>query len=280
MARKMYYTEEEAAERLGVNAEELANYVRDDKLRVFQDGARKMFKTDEVDALAGPAIGADESGEIELTPADTASDTTSLSEADKAPAAGGKDDTVVTPEGISIFDDEDLEIEAADPMAKTQIAPTLEDQIALDGVGSGSGLLDLTRESDDTSLGAEVLEHINMEEGVPSDLMGDQLSGEEPYVPQPQPMTAVAPTVVEEADPSSGFFGGMIVAAAVVMLVMVPVVLATMLGMLPAFVEAMKNNMAMVLVGAVALVVVAAIIGLMMGKAMGGRQVATRRMGG
>jgi len=281
MAKKMYYTEEEAAHRLGITAEELASYVRDDKLRVFQDGARKMFKTEEVDALAGPAPGADESGEIELTPADTASDTTSLNEADKVPAAAtGKDDTVVTAEGISIFDDEDLEIEDADPMAKTQIAPTLEDQIALDGVGSGSGLLDLTRESDDTSLGAEVLEHINMEEGVPSDLMPDQLSGEEPYVPQPQPTMPAAPTFVEQADPVSGLFGGMIVAAAVVMVVLVPVVLAAMLGMLPAFVETMKNNMAMVLVGAVALVVVAAIVGLMMGKAMGQRPAAARRAGG
>ena len=45
-------------------------------------------------------------------------------------------------------------------MAKPQIAPALEEQIATEGVGSGSGLLDLTRESDDTSLGAEVLDNI------------------------------------------------------------------------------------------------------------------------
>jgi PAS domain S-box-containing protein len=65
------------------------------------------------------------------------------------PKTPGKEDTVITAEGISIFDDEDLEIEAADPMAKTQIAPSLDDQVAIEGVGSGSGLLDLTRESDE-----------------------------------------------------------------------------------------------------------------------------------
>ena len=36
---KMYYTEEEAAKRLGVDAGELAGYARDGKLRLFKDGA-------------------------------------------------------------------------------------------------------------------------------------------------------------------------------------------------------------------------------------------------
>ena len=33
-------------------------------------------------------------------------------------------------------------------------------KLSLESVGSGSGLLDLTRESDDTSLGAELLDEI------------------------------------------------------------------------------------------------------------------------
>ena len=47
-------------------------------------------------------------------------------------------------------------------MAQTQMTkPTVDDEdLALDSVGSGSGLLDLTRESDDTSLGAELLDEI------------------------------------------------------------------------------------------------------------------------
>jgi hypothetical protein len=36
----------------------------------------------------------------------------------------------------------------------------IEEDLGLDAVGSGSGLLDLTRESDDTSLGAELLEEV------------------------------------------------------------------------------------------------------------------------
>jgi hypothetical protein len=56
------------------------------------------------------------------------------------------------PAGISVFDDEEMAIEA-DPMGETQITSSVED---FDSVGSGSGLLDLTRESDDTSLGPEL----------------------------------------------------------------------------------------------------------------------------
>ena len=36
----------------------------------------------------------------------------------------------------------------------------MDDDLTLESVGSGSGLLDLTRESDDTSLGAELLEEV------------------------------------------------------------------------------------------------------------------------
>jgi hypothetical protein len=45
-------------------------------------------------------------------------------------------------------------------MAQTNITAGIGDQVSLEGVGSGSGLLDLTRESDDTSLGAELLDEI------------------------------------------------------------------------------------------------------------------------
>jgi hypothetical protein len=54
--------------------------------------------------------------------------------------------------GITVFDvDED---KRADPSAQTAMGPAGEQQVSLEGVGSGSGLLDLTREKDDTSLGA------------------------------------------------------------------------------------------------------------------------------
>src|SRR5205085_8533831 len=81
-------------------------------------------------------------------------DAISLADSDIKPAA--KEDTVVT--GQNMFDTG--EVKPADAGAQTQIQSAIDDQLSLEGVGSGSGLLDLTRESDDTSLGAELLDEI------------------------------------------------------------------------------------------------------------------------
>jgi hypothetical protein len=105
---------------------------------------------------------ADASG-IDL--ASTGEDMVSLDEdlssaSDDATSAGTKkDDTVVSSVGISVFDEDDIAEESADPMAKTVMSGT-SSGTGLEGVGSGSGLLELTRESDDTSLGAELLDEI------------------------------------------------------------------------------------------------------------------------
>lgn len=65
--------------------------------------------------------------------------------------------------GVSVFDAD--EVDHADPMAQTIMTESPGggsggEEMALDSIGSGSGLLDLTREADDTSLGAELLDEI------------------------------------------------------------------------------------------------------------------------
>lgn len=60
--------------------------------------------------------------------------------------------------GINVFGTDELP-GVADPSAQTSISPAGMQEINLESVGSGSGLLDLSRERDDTSLGA-VLEEI------------------------------------------------------------------------------------------------------------------------
>jgi hypothetical protein len=74
------------------------------------------------------------------------------------PGSSGLSGTAAGRSGISIFGGD--ESEPADPSAQTNIASNVPDQVSLESVGSGSGLLDLTRESDDTSLGAELLDEI------------------------------------------------------------------------------------------------------------------------
>lgn len=307
MAKKMYYTEEEAASALGVSVEDLGNFVRDQKLRVFQDGARKMFRADEVDAIGG---GSDESAEavepveavkpiasgeteIELSPADSVaqSDTASLSEAEDVQPTGSKEDTVLSSEveaqgeGVSIFDDEDLDIELADPMAKTHVAPSLQDQISMEGSGGGSGLLDLTRESDDTSIGADVLEQIDMDgelgSGIGSGLgtgLGTGIAAE--VMGEAEPMGGgelAQPVVVEAIDPMAGLFTGLVAGAAVVALVLGGVVLAVMQNQVPRFLAVMKDNMAAMAGGAVLLVGLAGLAGFFLGKSIAARKQALRQ---
>jgi excisionase family DNA binding protein len=257
---KMYYTEEEAAAALGISVDELNAYVSDGRLKSYQDGARRMFKAGDVDALTG----GEEEMELELAPAaDTGvEDAVSLAEADASQPAT-KEDTVITAEGISIFDDEDLEIEQADPLAKTQIAPSLEDQIAMEGVGSGSGLLDLTRESDDTSLGAEVLDHIDMDEAVPE---ADVLPAPAPMAAAPAAVVVEAPAYVESADPSAGAFTGILVALSLLALLLGIVMLSAMRHQVPDFLASLKENVMIVLGGGAVAIAIFAVVGYLVGK--------------
>jgi excisionase family DNA binding protein len=264
---KMYYSEDEAAAKLKVNKDQLKEMVEQAKLRIYADGTRRLYKVDEVDRLVAPAG----SGEVELTPAEP-----SLAEA-KPASTGGKDDTVLTSEGISIFDDEDLEIEAGDPMAKTTIAPSVADQGS--GEGSGSGLLDLTHESDDTSLGSEVLKHID-ESGTPGSGVAHTAEiGAEPdgIVEAEAPAVIEMPTVVEEIDRSAGVFSGLIAAATIIMLVLGSVVLAVIAGLLPPYVVDMQKNMGVVMLVAVVLCLAFAVVGYFIGKATAAKAAALQR---
>jgi len=273
---KMYYTEEEAAERLGIGADELAAQVRDGKLRVFQDGTKKMFRVDEVDALAGPG----EEEAIPLSAAETG-DAISLGEAETVEQAP-KEDTVITAEGISIFDDEDLEIEAADPMAKTQIAPGIEDQISLEGVGSGSGLLDLTRESDDTSLGAEVLDHIDIEEGAPAAVAQPMPAAPATAAIPAGPIEPVlaGPVPVEAVDAIGGLFGGIIIGCAIVAGLLGTAAIGVISRPTPAYLATLKAQMPLVVGAGLVVILVAAALGWLVGKSAVGRRQAMEQMGG
>jgi len=289
MAKKMYYSAEEAAVLLGIGKDELEQHVRDGKLRIFRDGMKQMFRVDEVDKLAGldeellPSEGVGStSGLADLMAADTPGDQISLSQAEAA-RPPIKEDTVITAEGISIFDDEDLEIESADPMAKTHIAASVEDQVTLEGVGSGSGLLDLTRESDDTSLGAEVLDHIDME-GEPGPAPAAASAGS---VASAAGMAAVAapeveyagPAYAEAGDADGGLFGGIIIGCALVAGLLGAVALSTFSTTPLPYMRGMKGNLFIVVGAGLLVILISTVLGWMLGRATATRQAAMRRMG-
>ena len=284
MAKKMYYNEDEAKQTLGVSDDQLERLVRDDRLRVYQDGQRRMFRTEEVDSLVdklakeqqAEAEGGEEAEEIELSPADSAGGVDLSAETDRG--EGGKEDTVITSEGISVFDEEDLDVDSADPMAKTQVAASLEDQQNLENVGTGSGLLDLTRESDDTSLGSEVLGQIDMEDtssvGVVGSSIAEAVSDREQQPSEPsqaaQPQAQAPAAVAIAPDSTAGLFAGFLAGCAALAVLLTAVVMAGMLQVLPGYVEYMKNNMMIVMGVAVAVLLIAAAIGYFVRKPSAG----------
>jgi len=162
---KLFYTLEEASEKLGMSEDDVRGLVSSGQLQEFRDGDRLMFKVEQVDLLAGgegdssdddddgliPLAGdEDESGELSLA-------SESGTGIGVAPDEGEKEKT-----GIGFFEVE--ETEEADPSAVTQMAD--EGGFDLGGMSgdagaSGSGLMDLTREADDTSLGADLLEGLS-----------------------------------------------------------------------------------------------------------------------
>ena len=248
----MFYTLQEVIEKLGKTEAEIKIFVREGRLREFRDGAKQLYKTEDVDAILGSAkhdtailddslqISIDETGdvslapdeldalmnqdtsknkaqktdiqldetgellaeetlggtpkkpskdktrkpkaddEIELMPAEStnagtkasskpASDSLSLIDS-KHGADASNEDTRISPGGDSINvlseSENDFKI-SDDTSSKTKVMQQkpkaldekgsggrLDDDMNLDAGGSGSGLLDLSLQADDTSLGA------------------------------------------------------------------------------------------------------------------------------
>ena len=165
---KMFYNLQEVAEKLGISEEKVRELGTSGKLQVFRDRNKVMFKRDKVDDLAASEEFAAKSDSV----SDLSGSGTGLPLQAGASATGSgfdlADSGVIDAKadrgqdsGINIFDAD--EVDSADPMAQTQVTQaTNDEEPALESVGSGSGLLDLTRESDDSSLGAELIEEIQL----------------------------------------------------------------------------------------------------------------------
>lgn len=94
--------------------------------------------------------------------------------------------------GVNVFGSD--ESERVDPMGQTHIT-TPKDQISLEGVGSGSGLLDLTRETDDTSLGAALLDEIS-----PGGSKKDKTAGGMVAIPSPSAGSSAGMTSISSME--------------------------------------------------------------------------------
>lgn len=151
---KMFYTLEEAAAKLGKTPDEIRALAASGQLPEFRDRDRLMFKVEHVDLLAGGKEDADD-----IIPLADSGELEPISLASSGSASGISMENPKEQTGVSIFDADATE--EADPSAQTQVSATSAPKLDDPGrSGSGSGLMDMTRDVDDTSLGANLLEDV------------------------------------------------------------------------------------------------------------------------
>lgn len=305
---KMFYSIDEAAKRLGKSAEEVQKMASSGQLQEFKDRDKLMFKREQVDLLAGDAGGNDDLIPLMDSGADKAGSSLTLALDDEpggsaAPAGGSRTggkggsgssmgieaDEPGHRSGISIFDTE--ETDSTDPLAATAITQTGRrgapgaggegdaELTAMESGGSGSGLLDLTREADDTSLGADLLEDVYKKESDDDAAGGSGVSeaqgaaGLFETTSAPSDMSAsaspaMALVAAEPFDgPWSGITGG--IAAGIVVACIV-----TMFALLNGMLDASESGILSTITGNIwafvggfgGLMVVGAIVGFVVGK--------------
>ncbi len=271
---KMFYTLEEAAEKLGKSADEVKSMAERGELQEFRANERLMFKREQVDLKAGG------DAEEDHIPLADSGDLEPLSLASSGSATGIPIEPVNTKEqtGISIFDADATE--EADPSAVTRVAPAVPAAgFASDSgaSGSGSGLMEITKETDDTSLGANLLDDVYGSETVAAQTQADAPAADEGALFESTPSaggdadvsaSAVAlPVAIEAYDGAgSGLVGGLAFGMAASALLAVFVMTLGLWSTGGPLMETLSTNMWYLVGGAAALTVLGAVIGLVLGK--------------
>ncbi|MEM7228427.1 MAG: helix-turn-helix domain-containing protein [Planctomycetota bacterium] len=279
---KMFYTLEEVCEKLGKSDAEVREMASSGELQEFRDRDKLMFKVEQIDLLTG---GHDESDDLTLdldATAGTSAIGLSHSGLDLA------DDSVVglsdsrEETGVSVFD---TGHGTGAPIGEgiggdTAVgADAIDEELSLEAVGSGSGLLDLTRESDDTSLGAELLEEVyasdeNIEipanasglfEAAGTESPGEQLAG---VAVGGVGAVAATPMLVESYDGFwSGLGGGLMVGAMIALVFAAIVGIVGVSGTVPDIALKFAGNLWVWLGGLAGGTLLFGIVGAFLGKA-------------
>jgi excisionase family DNA binding protein len=195
-------------------------------------------------------------------------------------------DTALTGEGVSVLGESDVDYDVTDDSMAETASPAgtgteasleeIEEDVNLDSFGSGSGLLDLSLQADDTSLGG-ILDEIytaegGEEEAVPADEASfEELTAEverppaeeELAVPEPAPMMpTAAPVAYAEAlpDTQSNVLGTLLFLPLLALLYTAIVTVAAMRNVMPSILGSIQGMVWYITGGAivVALIVVGA----------------------
>ena len=363
----MFYSLQEASEKLNKTEDEIKQIVKEGKLREFRDGPNLLFKVEEIEALmhetGAPASDDDlepqsptpevpeheaappeipesetlepavpeleameaETPELEaealepelpeyealepeipeeeiLAPSEQATGTSEIllepeTGAPVVPSELTDADTALTGEGISVLGETDSDYQLTDDTLAETAVPTgtagkapevpleeIEEDINLDSFGSGSGLLDLSLQADDTSLGG-ILDEIYTDESESHDLAPgadevgadsaaavaaeaeEMLTAEQAIVPQASPeVPALARAYIESApDTQSNTFGMLLFLPLVVTIYTAVVAVSGLRGVMPSILPSSIQGLIWYIMGGAALVVlvtgVACIVG-------------------
>ena len=326
----MFYTIQEVAIKLGKSEDQIRQLVQEGKLREFRDGAKILFKVNEVDALTGPSATVQEETTISLTPLEdtgsmppggrssapidltdellTPSSSTAsgsgpidLGEDIMPPKTPGsstsgpidlggdsfdmsKEDTQMTGEGLSVLGETDSEYKITDDtMGKTHASvgdePSLEkieEDVNLDSFGSGSGLLDLSLQADDTSLGG-VLDEIypggeaaaGEAAAAPAGPMevaaeAEQILTETAAMPA-EPVTFSTGYAEPEPDAISNMLGLMLIVPLLAAIYTIIIAAAAIRDTAPVILTAVQNIIWFVMIGAAALSLIIMALGFVFG---------------
>jgi excisionase family DNA binding protein len=353
----MFYSLQEAAEKLKKTEEELKRLVKQGKLREFRDGAHLLFKIDEVEVLMAdtsimapaltkepsvPEISEPELPEMEIPQKETTEPVTPLVGAEPAVAPEAKPpemevpaqaeqpadieeillapetgiplapgeltdaDTTLTSEGISVLGETDRDYQMTDDTMAETIGTTettgatgatpepsleeIEGDVSMDTFGSGSGLLDLSLQADDTSLGA-ILDEIYTTEGAKAkepapaksgspeeayrleastELAGGEISEEELASPQPIPEAAAMASAYAYVEPEPDTISntlGMLLFLPLALFVCTAVAAAAGLaGVVPSLLANVQGVIWYIMIGAVVVTGVVVGAGFMLSK--------------
>ncbi len=272
-------------QKLGKTEPELKEIVKQGKIREYRDGAKILYKQDEIDGLQGDAetidliadseinLELEKTAEIQLEPA------TPDDAAPKKTSEGGfglsqmgdltMADTNVGTVGINVLGGtDDLYKITADTKSETKAVDaeeieSLDADANLESVGSGSGLLDLSLQADDTSLGA-VLDDIlptgpdipaqaadaapvdiagEAAEIIPTAAMAESGRGAAVHAGRPAEIAPGAPVVfVAPEDPASNIYGIMMFFPVIAMILVGIATAAGLQNILPSLIKFMTYN--------------------------------------
>jgi hypothetical protein len=278
MMAKMFYTIEEVCAKLGKTEDEVREMASSGQLQEFRDRDKLMFKVEQIDLLAGPD---EDTGDVSLELEDTSGGLSGLELKDDS-VLGLTDSREGT--GISVFDtDHSGDAPAVPAQEDTQAGMAAlgsdEEDLSLEAVGSGSGLLDLTRESDETSLGAELLEEVyssddNVE--IPANASGlfEAAGGGDSGIQESigaagAPAAAgTMPMVLETYDGSgSGLTGGLMLGALIALICIAVVVIVAINGATPGLATMFAGNLFVFAGGLLGVTIILGLVGLFIGKA-------------